>query len=249
VIPAAELDLLSPDLRRRAATRGEYRQAAYVQSAKQAKVDPAKTMLEKAIAAKGGLARLRAIRTIRAESTTEMRVTAPTFATTTWIEYPDRFRVDADLPGGKVSQVYADGSYWIQDPRGVKEMPEAGRAPIKEAIGHDIIRVLLKAAAGDLVVREIDADEPQLGAIEVSGGGIVPLSLYINRDTGLIEKARYVSAVDGRSEERYSDYRSVNGVQFAFHTVLRRGTLPEIERDVKTIHYNVALPAGLFIKP
>jgi hypothetical protein len=31
--------------------------------------------------------------------------------------------------------------------------------------------------------------------------------------------------------------------------VLRRGSLPEIERDVKTIRYNVPLPAGLFVKP
>jgi len=56
-------------------------------------------------------------------------------------------------------------------------------------------------------------------------------------------------AVEGRSEELYSDYRDVNGVQFAFHTVLKRGSLPEIERDVKTIHYNVRLPPGLFVKP
>jgi zinc protease len=250
VIPAADLDLLSPDLRRRnGAGRGLYQPAAFMQRAQSMKTDPAHAILDKAIAAKGGLARLRAIRTIRADTTTVMHVAAPSFATTTWIEYPDHFRVDAQLPGGKVSQVYADGSYWIQDSDGVKEMPEAGRTPIKEAIGRDIIRLLVKTAAGDLVVREIDSDDPMLGAIEISGRGMPPLSLYVNRDTGLIERARYVSVVDGRSEELYSDYRDVNGVQFAFHTVLRRGTLPEIERDVKTLRYNVQIPPGLFLKP
>lgn len=252
VIPASELDLVSPDLRRKAAsTRGEYQQAAYLQPANRVTANPANAWLDKAIAAKGGLAKLKSIRTVRAETTTTVRAPTGTvaFPSTAWIEYPDRFRLDAETPAGKLAQVYADGHYWVQDANGVKEMPEEGRAPMRSAIQRDIIRVLVKAGAGELVVREIDSDDPLLAAIEVSGGGLPPLSLYINRDNGLIERARYTSGSEGRSEELFSDYRSVNGVQFAFHTVLRRGSLPEIERDVKTIRYNVPLPAGLFVKP
>jgi zinc protease len=252
VIPASELDLFSSDLRRKAAsTRGGYHPAAYLQRADRLTADPAKPWLDKAIAAKGGLAKLKTIRTVRAETTTTVRAQTGTvtFPSTAWIEYPDRFRLDAETPGGKLAQVYADGHYWVQDASGVKEMPEEGRAPMQSAIQRDIIRVLVKAGGGQLLVREIDSDGPLLVAVEVSGDGLSPLSLYINRDNGLIEKARYTSGSEGRSEERYSDYRSVNGVQFAFHTVLKRGSLPEIERDVKTIRYNVALPAGLFVKP
>ena len=76
-----------------------------------------------------------------------------------------------------------------------------------------------------------------------------PLTLLVNRDNGLIEKARYVADPDGRSEELYSDYRNVNGIRVPFHTVVRRAGLPPIERDLKTIRYNVPLPAGLFVKP
>jgi zinc protease len=252
VIPASELDLFSPDLRRKAASpRSGYHEAAYVQSANRVTANPAKPWLDKAIAAKGGLAKLKAIRTVRAETTTTVRAETGTvtFPSTAWIEYPDRFRLDAETPGGKLAQVYADGDFWVQDASGVKEMPEEGRAPMQSAIQRDIIRVLVKAGAGELVVREIDSDDPLLAAIEVSGGGLPPLSLYINRNNGLIEKARYTSGSEGRSEELYSDYRSVNGVQFAFHTVLKRGSLPAIQRDVKTIRYNVPLPAGLFVKP
>jgi zinc protease len=252
IIPASELDLFSPDLRRRAvSTRGEYRPAVFVQPAKRVTADTAKTLLEKAIAAKGGLAKLKAIRTVRAETTTTVRsqTGAVTFPSTAWIEYPDRFRLDAETPGGKLAQVYADGRYWVQDASGVKEMPEDGQAPVQSAIQRDIVRVLVRAGSGELIVREIDSDEPLLAAIEISGGGLSPLSLYINRDNGLIEKARYTSGAEGRSEELYSDYRSVNGVQFAFHTVLKRGTLPEVERDVKTIRYNIPLPPDLFLKP
>jgi hypothetical protein len=97
-------------------------------------------------------------------------------------------------------------------------------------------------------VREIDSVDPALGALEISGGGMSPLTLLINRDSGLIEKARYV-VDEGISEEAYSDYRNVDGIQVPFHTVVRRAGLSPLARDVKTLRFNAALPPGLFTKP
>jgi len=257
VIPLGDLDLSSPDLRRKpAAGRGMIRPVSSVRPAPRASEVPmqsnsAKALLDRAIAAKGGLAKLKAIRTVRAEGT----MTAPSirgpipFSVVTSIEYPDRFRVDADTPAGKVTQVYADGRYWIQDARGTNELPESARAQIQGNVQRDIVRVLVGASAGSLIVREVDADEPSQAALEVSGGGMSPLTLLVNRDNGLIEKARYLVDPDGRSEEIYSDYRNVEGIQVPFHTVVRRAGVPAIERDVRKIHFNVTLPAGLFVKP
>jgi zinc protease len=256
VIPASELDLASPDLRRKAvAGRGGLQPIAYTtaSSAHEApmQANSAKALLEKAIAAKGGLTRLKGIRTVRSEGTmTAQSVGGPIpFPVVTSIEYPDRFRVDADMPGGKVSQVYADGRYWIQDARGTNELPEAARGQIQASVQRDIVRVLVGAAAGTFVVREVDSDDPALDALEISGAAMSPLTLFVHRDTGLIQKARYLVEPDGRSEEAYSDYRNVEGIQVPFHTVVRRGGLSPLERDVKKIHFNVALPAGLFVKP
>jgi zinc protease len=257
VIPLSELDLSSADLRRKAAGgRGGIRPASYV--GRPAGVNevamqsiPAKALLDKAIAAKGGLGKLKGIRTVRAEGT----MTAPSangpipFSVVTSIEYPDRFRVDADTPGGKVTQVYADGRYWIQDARGINELPETARGQIQGNVQRDIVRVLVAAAAGTLILREVDADDPAQAAVELSGGGMSPLTLFVNRDNGLIEKARYAVDGGGRSEEIYSDYRNVGGIQVPFHTVVRRAGAPAIERDVRKIHFNVALPPGLFVKP
>ncbi|HXT29509.1 MAG TPA: hypothetical protein VN716_09525, partial [Vicinamibacterales bacterium] len=257
VIPLGDLDLSSPDLRRKpAAGRGLIRPASSVRPAPHAsevamQSNSAKALLDRAIAAKGGLAKLKAIRTVRAEGT----MTAPSirgpipFSVVTSIEYPDRFRVDAETPAGTVTQVYADGRYWIQDARGTNELPESARGQIQGNVQRDIVRVLVGASAGSLIVREVDADEPSQAALEVSGGGMSPLTLLVNRDNGLIEKARYVVDPDGRSEEIYSDYRNVEGIQVPFHTVVRRAGVPAIERDVRKIHFNVTLPAGLFVKP
>jgi zinc protease len=255
VIPASDLDLSSPDLRRKSTPgRGGIQPVSYVVPGTitmDQQNNSAKTLLDKAIAAKGGLAKLQRIRTVRAEGTmTSQSLKGPIpFPVVTSIEYPDRFRIDADMPGGKVAQVYADGRYWIQDARGVSELPPEARGPIQASVQRDIVRVLVQAGSGKLVVREIDSDEPALGAIEVSGDGMSPLTLFINRDNGLIEKVRYVAEPEGRSEEAYSDYRNVSGIQVPFHTVVRRAGLAPIERDLKTIRYNVPLPAGLFVKP
>jgi zinc protease len=255
VISASELDLAAPDLRRKPQPRGGLGPVSYIVPAVRGvtdRPDAARALLDKAIAAKGGLAKLQAIRTVRSEGTmTAQSAGGPVhFGVIASIEYPDRYRVDADTPGGRVAQVYADGRYWIQDDRGVSEMPPEGRGPIQSSVQRDIVRVLLKAAAGQLVVREVDADEASLAAIEVTGDGMSPLTLLINRDNGLIEKARYLAGPgEGRSEEAYSDYRRVAGIQVPFHTVVRRAGLSPLERDVKTVRFNVPLPPGLFTKP
>ena len=253
VIPASELDLSTADLRRRpaAASRGGYQPVSFSVPAAGQQPNRARALLDQAIAAKGGLAKLRGIKTVRVEGTmTSESAGAPVvFPVVTSIAYPDRFRVDATMPGGKVSQVFAEGKYWIQGPDGVKELQGEMAAPIRAAIERDMVRVLLRAADGTLVLREVDSDETRLGAIEVSGEGLAPLTLFVNRDNGLIERARYLGGPDGRTEEIYSDYRNVGGIQVAFHTVVRRGRLLPLERDVKTIRYNVPLSPALFTRP
>jgi zinc protease len=250
VIPASELDLASPDLRRKPAAAGRYQPASYMVPARPTQSDGAKALLNKAIAAKGGLAKLQGIKTVRVEGTmTSESIGKPVaFPVVTSIQYPDRFRVDATMPGGKVAQVFADGRYWVETGEGVKELDPAAAAPIRANIQRDIVTVLVKAAAGKLVVRDVDSDDPQLAALELTGDGMEPLTLLINRTNGLVEKARYMSGAEGRAEEVYSDYRNVGGIQVAFHTVVRRAGQTMIARDVKTIRFNVPLAPALFHK-
>jgi hypothetical protein len=165
------------------------------------------------------------------------------------IAYPDKFRIDADMPGGKVVQVYAAGRYWVIDPDGkANEMPEEGRPAIKASIQRDMIALLVNAAAGTLVLREVDSDESALAGLEISGRDMAPVTLFIKRDNFLIDRVSYTGP-EGRVEERFADYRSVDGVQIPFHTVVRRPGLTSIERDVRTIRFNVPIAAGIFEKP
>jgi zinc protease len=247
-IPVADLDLFAPDLRRRVSAAGGMRPAGFSMPTRSRQEDP-KVIIDKVIAAKGGLKKLREIRTVRAEATTT--VPGPTgavpMATTTSVEYPGRFRMDVETPAGTLTQVFADGSYWIKDARGVGEPDPAVRDVIRGALQRDTIPMLLGAAAGALVVRGADADPP-FEAVIVSGDGLAPVTLFVNRDSGLIERVRYESP-QGPVTEEYSDYRTVEGIKVPFHTVVTRAGAGAIERDIRRIHFNVALPRGLFSRP
>ncbi|HYT67461.1 MAG TPA: pitrilysin family protein [Vicinamibacterales bacterium] len=256
VIPAAELDLSAPDLRRKpATTRGGFQPAAYVvpSMSNRQRGDEAKALLNKAIAAKGGLAKLQGIKTVKVEGTlTYASAGKPiSFPFANYVEYPDRFRSEATMPGGKVTQVFSEGRYWADKGAGAEELSAAESGPIRAAVQRDMVRMLLGAAAGKLIVRSVDAEhaeDPLVAAIEISGDGMTAVTLLINRDNGLIEKASY-TGTEGRTEETYSDYRNVSGIQVPFHAVVRRGGLTPIERDVKTIRFNLPLDSALFVKP
>jgi zinc protease len=247
-IPAAQLDLVSPDLRRHADGAGGVRPAGFSMVSTSGQ-NQATAILEKAIAAKGGLRKLQAIRTVRADATTT--VPGPngpaTMPTTTSVEYPGRFRMDVETPAGTLTQVFADGVYWIKDPRGVREPDAPVRDAIRDALQRDTIPMLLKAASGALVVRGADADAP-FDAVVVSGDDLAPMTIFVNHDTGLIERVRYDTPT-GTATEEYSDYRTVDGIKVPFHTVITRPGAGTIERDIAKIHFNVRLPQGLFSRP
>jgi zinc protease len=246
-IPAADLDLFSPDLRRHDAPAGGVRPVGFSMTTR-LQEEP-KAIIARAIAAKGGLKKLQGIRTVRAEATTTVPGPrgAVQMTTTTSVEYPGRFRMDVETPSGTLTQVFADGAYWIKDARGVGEPDAAVRDSIRDALQRDTIPMLLKASSGALVVRGADADPP-FDAVIVSGDDLTPVTLFINHDSGLIERVRYDSA-DGVVTEEYSDYRIAEGVKVPFHTIVKRPGAGVIERDIRRIHFNVSLPQGLFSRP
>ena len=254
-IPLSELDLSAVDLRRKATTAvGAAKPIAYrvPPPAATPSKDAQQAIITKAIAAKGGLDRLQQIQSLRAEATT--RVTAKTstgtMSTVTFIQYPDRYRVEAQTDGRRIVQVYADGRYWIQDAQGAREAPVSVRDEIHESIQRDVVPLLLRASTGQLSVADAPTDDQSAAAVSISGEGMRPVTLFIDRASGLILREQYASP-DGSGvvQERYSDYRAVDGVQVAFKTVVERPGAPLIERVVENIRFNVPLRASLFVRP
>ena len=87
----------------------------------------ARTLLDKVIAAKGGLETLRAVKSITAVTTAELSTPdGPVRAeTTTYLEYPNRVRVETKLPEATLVQGFDGKRAWVQDPNGTHDVPGA----------------------------------------------------------------------------------------------------------------------------
>ena len=256
-IPLVDLDLSSADLRRKnAAPHGGVMPAAYrVRGASQhpdaTAGHSARDLISKAIDAKGGALRLQGIQTVQAEGTTHVRTPEGegTLSTRTSIQYPDRYRLEADTSSGRLVQVYADGRYWIEDARGVHDTPVSVRDEIHASVQRDMVPLLLRASAGKVTVTDARSDDPSLAAVALESEGMLPVTLFIDRATGLIARERYAAADGGLVEEQYSDYRSIDGVQVPFKVVVQRSDGHLIERSTSSVRFNVPLQPSLFVKP
>ena len=210
-------------------------------------------MIDRAVRAKGGLTRLRGVRTVHATTSTSLtteagRVDIPT---STWIRYPDAYRVEATMPAGTVTQLFVAGQFWIKSPKGWEEAPSAALADIKANIQRDSIPLLIALADGKLPAKTTTAtvDGKEFPALEITLPGLGPLTVALDPKTALISYMRYALGDKTSAEEAFSDYRNINGLQVAFNAEVRRPSLPPVVRTVKTFEYNVDLDPALFTKP
>jgi zinc protease len=261
-IPIAELDLTSPDLRRHTPPRSgrlepvAYRQTAAPSSPARGTDDGARALIARAVAAKGGLALLRSIQTVRAESvaTVQSNGINADLPSTTTIRYPGEFRIDATTPAGRLVQVFSAGKYWVQDSSGVRDAPESMAALIRGNVQRDTIPLLLALNDGKISasVGEIAEDGRKMPVLEVTLPGGGPLTLIFDPLTALLAKTKYrMSNPTGEVsvEEIYSNYRDVNGLKVPFTTEVRRDGAPAVQRTLRKFEFNVLIDSALFSKP
>ncbi len=261
-IPLAELDLGTADLRRRPAVPpgAHLRPAAWVEARPGPQGSPdARALIERAVTAAGGIERLRALKTLRATGTTT--ITGPagpvTVETVTSVAYPGRFRVESMVPAGRVVQVYVDGDAWLQDPTGVRDAPVAMRDDLRAAVERDLVRLLLDAYEGRSRLGQVGdpgggpSGSERAVAVTLPSGQAV--RLRVDAASGLPAAVEYeVPGPAGRRvlvEERFADYRDVDGLKLAFGAAVRRDGAVVMERTFTGVEVNVPLDAALFAKP
>ncbi len=270
-ISIADLDLSSPDLRRQTAPgpAGRVKPIAFLQerprspspvaaaAAPPAATSDVRELVTRAVAAKGGLQVLRSIRTVKVQASTVILSEGQKteFPSTTLIRYPGAFRSEAQLPAGRLVQVFSAGTSWFQDATGVHDAPPAMAEQMRGAVQRDSVLLLLALAEGKLTARRVDDvidASRKLPAIEVALPGTQPLTLVFDPVTAFILKARYrvgAGADSVVSEESYSDYRNVHGLNVAFATEVRREGAPGLSRTLRSYEVNVPLDSTLFTKP
>jgi len=217
----------------------------------------ARELIERAIAAKGGLERLRAIKSISA--VTEAQMTTPegtvSAQTTTYLEYPDRMRVETKLPEGEIVQTFDGARAWVKDRMGVHEVPERMIRDLKGTFKRDTVTALLAAHDGTLRARLLPDVKDNRGmrrrSVELSGTDLEPVVLNVDAETYLVSSQSYVAGGQGAPliEEEFSDYRTVDGVQIAFTASVSQYGRKVLERRVTSIRINAPLNPSLFQRP
>jgi len=255
-VPISELDLTAADFRRHASS-GDGSTTQRIIPASFTRVrstqDPARPLVERAIAARGGLERLRGIKTVTAQASTVIFLPSGGTAehdSTSAIAYPDRFRMDMQTPQGRVSTIYAGG-------RAFTLLAEGGTMPIapgelKAIVDRDAIQLLLGAHDGRLSPRAIDevmlADGTRGPALEFSLSGQT-VQLVFDASSTQIVAERYNAAEGSQSvqvEERFGDFRPVDGVMVAYRTSVFRNGRPYMERRIERITFNAPVPDATF---
>jgi len=275
-IAIEDLDLLTPDFRKAgAAPRAARAQfpgvparpaspvlvlAGFRQAVAAEEGAKARALLDRMIAAKGGLATLQGIRSIRAVTGATMTSPAGTGGTieaqtTTYLQYPDRVRVETRGPQGLQVQVYDGKRGWVRDHGGLHDVPDAALRDMASSLRRDTVAALLAAERGELRARLLpdvkDGDGALRHALELSSPTLEPLVLYVDPGTGLIVKQAYVARAPGQPlvEELFSDYRPVDGLIVSFAAEVRADGKPVVTRRLNEIAINATLDPALFARP
>ncbi len=216
-------------------------------------------LLRGVITAKGGLLALKGVRTVIAEAQTILQMQQGTLPSTTktYIVYPDRFRVDAEVNGAQTSQVYNAGKAWVKSPAGVQDAPPPMLAEFAAGVRRDMIPLLIDAAEGRLTVRALadqkGRDGRPMRVLEISGPAIDRVRLYVDNEMIIAGQAYSRSdPVAGRqvlTEEVFSDYRDVNGVRVPFEAQLLQNGQPILKRTLTNVVMNGPVSDTLFAKP
>jgi hypothetical protein len=219
--------------------------------------EAARALLTRVVTAKGGLTTLRGIRNIVA--VTQAAMVTPDgkvdSQTTTYLQYPNRVRVETRLPDATIVQGYDGARAWVKDPSGIHDVPPQLVRELETGLRRDTVAVLLAAVDGQVRARLLPDVKNAAGeihhALELSASGLDPMILHINPKTNLIAKQTYVAGGPGTPlmEEVFGDYKPVDGVQIAFTAEVRRDGAAVLERHISDIRINQPLDASLFARP
>jgi zinc protease len=251
-IPFGQVDVLSPTL------RAPEQAAASVATpaATPESLEQGKQILLAAAQAAGGDA-LQSVATLGfSENGTIHRPRGDGPLDVKWqVSYPDRSYGEVNLGGVAILQACNGKSSWVKLPDGIHDtttmIGEFKRGITLFGGGWGLYQ---QALAGNITGQAIG--EQEIGGQKMLGvaidGAFGAVKLYFDPTTHLLAAARYRSATDhgaSDNEQHWSDYRDVEGRQFAFTTDTYRDGTKLFESTVQAVQINPKVDEALFAQP
>jgi zinc protease len=246
-IPFDQVDILAPDLRKLKTVEA----AATPESLEQGR-----QILLAAANAAGGDA-LTLVKSLQmTENGKQPGRNGEVSITVKWtVAYPDRSHGDVSYGGQAVTQICDGKSAWIvmgpqsRDVSGAIREFERGIALFGG--GWGLYQQVLAGKINGQSIGEVEIDGKKTAGVAVQTvfGNV---KLFFDPATHLLAAARFQSASPQgieESEQRWSDYRPVDGGQFAFSMVAYRGGAKFMESTVSDVKLNPPVDQSLFAKP
>lgn len=254
-IPAGQLDLLLPGMRR----KPEPIPAPTPETLAQGK-----NMLIRAIQAAGG-ASIVNVQSMECSSagTVDIGQGQATTIQKIYILFPDRMRIDTELfvagaDQGTLTRAFDGKVGWVLVPggQGAVAVPENQNIEFTRAIllagGWGLFRAAQQG--GDIQTQALgqrDFAGQKTDALAIAAGPLQFIA-YLDPATGLVMGVRYIQEVQQSKVETvevWTDYRDVQGMKFPFHRVTLRAGQKFSEDELQEVKINTNPNPNLFVKP
>jgi len=214
-----------------------------------------KALAGKAVEAMGGLARLKSVKSFRAEMTQKQSETGPSIPMQVTIQFPDRMHVDVQTPQGTIAVVVSpDAGFMSAAGMGTQDMPSSQKVETMQQIHRDLVYIgqhlddpaFVFSAAGTEKIGDIETR-----ILDISHGDLA-MRWFVDPQTGHIVREAYEAT--GRTgsfhgETDLSDWKTTDGITLpAVHKNKQNGEDSSVVQFTK-VEYNPAIDAKLFEKP
>ena len=245
-IPFDQVDVLAPDLRK---------PKAAVAEATPESLEQGKQILNSAARAAGGDA-LASVKTVAMTENGKQVGNGDVPVIVKWtVAYPDHSHGDVSYGGQAIKQICDGKSAWIvmgsQAHDVTKVIGEFERGIALFGGGWGLYQQVLAGKITGQAIGETDVDgKKTLGvAVQAPFGSA---KLFFDPATHLLAAARFQSTGQQgpvENEQHWSDYRAVDGRQFAFATVTYRDGKKFMESSYEDVKVNPPADESLFAKP
>lgn len=193
----------------------------------------ARKVLVAAIKAKGGEAKLRAIKALQltGAGTTNIEKTDMPVEVNRWFQLPDHLRIDVqidppgDTPPASI-QIGVDGQTgWQRSPEGLQDIPADDLASVEFERWREPELVLLEALDPQVAIRpqpDTEIDGKPHTTIALSSPFGVDLTLSFDKQTLLLRRMSYDISSELNVDE-FTDYRDTSGLKIAHKRVSTAG--------------------------
>ncbi|RKU10451.1 hypothetical protein C6501_13940 [Candidatus Poribacteria bacterium] len=217
----------------------------------------AKEIVVAAVEAHGGLEKLKAVKNVVADmqTTTHTPMGPMDLQVALYQVYPEKMRQNIVTPQGEISVVFDGEAAFVMSVAGMQPLPPEMTTSLTDAAFRDTVPLLVHLSQNDVPVQyagteEVDGKPTSALLVKQPSGEIV--KIFISEETHYIIKLAFRETEQGATMDKetfFSDFREVEGVQFAFH--VRQNVNGELYTDnrVSNIKLNTELDESLFEVP